>query len=241
MNKGQRLVQITILIRPDGQAGPGGKRIRKSVILDNSLTTTCACVILFITTVIFGVCSLVEWIFLIYKIPSEPSRYRASIWRKIKAAGAIYLQSSVCVLPLNRKTEKSLRVLRHEIESYGGEAYLIKGGFLLQEQTVIDMFNKARNEEYDEVIDRCQDFFKEIDKEIARKHFTFGELEENEEDFEKLKKWFEKIRDRDFFQAGQAQLALEMLEKCQERIDEFGQYVFAHEEIVDEQVENTEG
>lgn len=183
---------------------------------------------------------MVEWIFLIYKIPSEPSRYRASIWRKIKAVGAIYLQSSVCALPFNRKTEKSFRLLRREIEGYGGEAHVIKGSFLLQEQTVIDMFNQARNEEYDEVIDRCQDFFKEIDKEIARKHFTFGELEENEEDFEKLKKWFEKIRDRDFFHAGQAQLALEMLEKCQERIDEFGHYVFAHEEIVDEQMENTE-
>jgi len=183
---------------------------------------------------------VIEWIFLVYKIPSEPSRYRASIWRKIKAAGAIYLQSSVCALPLNRKTEKNFRLLRHEIEGYGGESHLIKGSFLLQEQAVIDMFNQARNEEYDEIIDRCQGFFKEIDKEIARKHFTFGELEENEEDFEKLKKWFEKIRDRDFFQADKAKLALEMIEKCQERIDEFGQYVFAHEEIVDEQMENAE-
>ncbi|MFZ5633239.1 MAG: Chromate resistance protein ChrB [Bacillota bacterium] len=180
-----------------------------------------------------------EWLILIYKVPSEPTRYRASIWRKIKAMGAVYLQSSVCILPLNRKTEKNFRLLRREIESYGGEAHLVKGGFLLQEQSVVDMFNQARNEEYDEVIDRCRDFFKEIDKEIANQHFTFGELEENEEDFEKLKKWFEKIRERDFFQANRADTALEMLEKCQERIDEFGGYVFAHEEIIDEQPEST--
>ncbi|MCL6477368.1 MAG: hypothetical protein K6T65_03030 [Peptococcaceae bacterium] len=60
------------------------------------------------------------------------------------------------------------------------------------------MFNQARNEEYDEVIDRCQDFFKEIDKEIDRKHFTFGELEENEEDFEKLKNGLKKSRNVTF-------------------------------------------
>ncbi|MFZ5595474.1 MAG: Chromate resistance protein ChrB [Bacillota bacterium] len=179
-----------------------------------------------------------EWLILIYKIPSEPTRYRASIWRKIKAMGAVYLQSSVCILPLNHKTEKNFRLLRREIERYGGEAHLVKGSFVLQEQPVIDMFNRARNDEYEEVIDRCQDFFKEIDKEIARQHFTFGELEENEEDFEKLKKWFEKIRERDFFQAGQQKSTLEMLEKCQERIDEFGQYVFAHEDIVDDQADN---
>lgn len=178
-----------------------------------------------------------EWLFLVYKIPSEPSRYRASIWRKIKAIGAVYLQSSVCVLPSNRKTEKNFRLLRREIESYGGEAHLVKGSFLLQEQSVIDMFNQARNEEYDEIIDRCNDFFKEIDKEIAREHFTFGELEENEEDFEKLKKWYEKVRERDFFQAGKSEIVLQMLEKCQDRIDEFGQYVFAHEEITDDQTE----
>lgn len=176
-----------------------------------------------------------EWLIIVYKIPSEPSRYRASIWRKIKAMGAVYLQSSVCILPLNRKTEKNFRLLRREIEGYGGEAYLIKGSFLLQEQSVIDMVNQARNDEYTEVIDRCQDFLKEIDKETESKHFTFGELEENEEDFEKLKKWFEKIRGRDFFQAEQCQAALEMLEKCQEKIDEFGQKVFKQEEIIDDQ------
>ncbi len=31
------------------------------------------------------------WLILIYKIPVEPTRYRASIWRTLKAAGAIYL------------------------------------------------------------------------------------------------------------------------------------------------------
>lgn len=180
-----------------------------------------------------------EWLVLIYKIPSEPSKYRASIWRKIKAIGAVYLQSSVCILPISRKTEKNFRLLRREIEACGGEAHLVKGSFLLQEQSVIDMFNQARNEEYDEVIDRCQDFFKEIDKEIAKQHFTFGELEENEEEFEKLKKWYEKIKERDFFQADKAAAALEMLEKCQDRIDEFGEYVFSHEEIIDEQPAST--
>lgn len=179
-----------------------------------------------------------EWLILIYKIPSEPTRYRASVWRKIKAFGAVYLQSSVCILPLNYKNEKNFRKLRHEIEDYGGEAHLIKGGFLLQEQSIIEMFNQARNEEYTEIIERCKDFFIEIDKEIASEHFTFSELEENEEDLEKLKKWFEKVKERDFFQAGESQTALEILEKCQEKMDEFGGHVFKNEDIIDEHMDN---
>ncbi|MCL4442090.1 MAG: hypothetical protein M1609_16330 [Firmicutes bacterium] len=175
-----------------------------------------------------------DWLSLIYKIPSEPSRYRASVWRKIKASGAVYLQNSVCVLPASRKAERQLRQIRHEIESYGGEGYLIKGAFLGSEQQVIDMFNHARDEEYMEIADRCEDFFKEIDKEIGRKHFTYAELEENEEDLEKLKKWFEKVRERDFFGADRMAQVAEMLEKCRERLDEFGKHVFASEDFMRE-------
>lgn len=173
-----------------------------------------------------------DWLLLVYKVPSEPTRYRASIWRKIKAIGAVYLQNSACVLPVNLRTERQFRQLRREIEGYGGEGYLIKGAFLGNEQQVVDMFNSARDEEYQEIVDRCRDFFKEIDKEIERKHFTYAELEENEEDLEKLKKWFEKVKERDFFGAGQMALAAEMLEKCQEMLDEFGSHVFASEDFM---------
>ncbi|MFA4886084.1 MAG: Chromate resistance protein ChrB [Desulfotomaculaceae bacterium] len=180
-----------------------------------------------------------EWLILIYKVPSEPTRYRASIWRKIKAIGAIYLQSSVCILPLNHKTEKNLRLLRREIEGYGGEAHLVKASFLLQEQSVIDQFNLARNDEYEEVIGRCRDFFKEIENETTSEHFTYGELEENEEDFEKLKKWYKKIKERDFFQADKSGAAFELLKKCEEMMEKFGEQVFECEEIIDDQMEDT--
>ena len=30
-----------------------------------------------------------EWLVLVYKIPPEPTRLRAGIWRQLKAAGAI--------------------------------------------------------------------------------------------------------------------------------------------------------
>jgi tRNA(Ile2) C34 agmatinyltransferase TiaS len=32
------------------------------------------------------------WFILIYKLPAEPTRLRASVWRKLRAAGAVYLQ-----------------------------------------------------------------------------------------------------------------------------------------------------
>lgn len=35
-----------------------------------------------------------RWLLLIYRIPSEPTRLRAGVWRKLKGLGAIYVQSS---------------------------------------------------------------------------------------------------------------------------------------------------
>jgi len=37
------------------------------------------------------------WLLLIYRVPSEPSRLRAAVWRRIKSLGAIYLQNSAQV------------------------------------------------------------------------------------------------------------------------------------------------
>ena len=39
------------------------------------------------------------WLLLVYRMPSEPTRLRATVWRRIKSLGAIYLQNSAAALP----------------------------------------------------------------------------------------------------------------------------------------------
>ncbi|MDQ0286466.1 MULTISPECIES: Chromate resistance protein ChrB [Desulfofundulus] len=171
-----------------------------------------------------------EWLVLVYKLPPEPSRYRAAVWRRIKSLGAIYLQNGVCVLPYGRDTERQFRQLRKEIEDCGGESFLIKGTLLVGEQNLIELFNAARDEEYAEIIDRCEDFFKEIEMETESRHFTYAELEENEEDLAKLEKWMKKVMERDFFQASLAEKTKELLQECRTRLDEFADRVFVCED-----------
>ncbi|CAN5802663.1 hypothetical protein BH20ACT11_BH20ACT11_01270 [soil metagenome] len=43
---------------------------------------------------------------MVYKLPSEPTRYRASVWRKLKGAGAVYLQNGVAALPADPVAER---------------------------------------------------------------------------------------------------------------------------------------
>jgi DNA-binding transcriptional regulator PaaX len=127
------------------------------------------------------------WLLLTYRVPSEPSRLRATVWRRLKALGAIYLQNSVAALPDDPAAERSLRALRVEIGELGGSAQLLRAEALVGGADLDAAYNAARDEEYAEIVARCRDFVAEIEKETACRHFTYGELEENDEDLAKLR------------------------------------------------------
>mgnify|MGYP000991510706 CR=1 FL=1 len=99
------------------------------------------------------------------------------------------------------------------------------------EQLIADKFAAARNEEYGELFEQCEDFFAEIDKEIARKNFTFAEIEENEEELLKLRLWYEKIAARDTQNSPFGEKAKSMLAKCLELLDDFSERVYAFTEM----------
>ncbi|MFF2080840.1 Chromate resistance protein ChrB [Kitasatospora sp. NPDC058162] len=169
----------------------------------------------------------IEWLLLVYRIPTEPTRLRAGVWRRLKALGAVYLQNSVAVLPASPETERALRVLRNDIGEMGGSAQLLRAEALAGQDEVIAALNAARDEEYTEVIDRCQDFLKEIAEETAAEHFTYAELEENDEDLAKLKAWFDKVRARDRLGAGRQTEAAAALQECEAALEGFAERIYA--------------
>ncbi len=73
----------------------------------------------------------------------------------------------------------------------------------------------ARDSEYEEILDKCQDFHSGLEKEYTTKHFTYGELEENEVELMKLRNWFAKVESRDVFGAprrGETRIVLDACE-----------------------------
>jgi len=166
------------------------------------------------------------WFILIYKIPAEPTRYRASVWRKLKAAGAIYLQNGVAALPADAGNERVLRGIAHEIARMQGTAHLLRGAVVGDETALMAAFQAARADEYGEVLGRCRDFHVELDKERAAGNFTFAELEENEEDLAKLETWLTKIRARDPFGSSSRAEAEQALSACRADLEVFAAAVY---------------
>jgi len=168
-----------------------------------------------------------NWRLLVYRVPSEPSRLRATVWRRLKNLGAIYLQGAIAALPSSTANDRALRGLRNQIvDEMGGTAILFSAEPISGGAEILELFNEARNDEYDEILDKCVHFLSEVEKEVAVEHFTFGELEENEEDFVKLQRWFDKVQDRDSLNASGKQAAQEALTRCARALEEFTERVY---------------
>ncbi len=108
------------------------------------------------------------WLLLVYRVPSEPTRLRATVWRRLKSLGAIYLQNSAAALPASVKAERALRKLRSEILDMSGTAVLLSCAVLAGEADVRAAFQAARDDEYEEIVDKCQDFLAQVRKVPAR-------------------------------------------------------------------------
>jgi hypothetical protein len=152
------------------------------------------------------------------------------VWRKIKGLGAIYLQNSVAALPHSAAAERSFRMLRNEIVEMGGSAYLMGSHVLSGSAEAEQAFNAARDAEYEEIVDKCGDFLKEIEKEYRAEHFTYAELEENDEDLVKLRNWFAKIKARDVLSASGQDAVTAALQGCEKVLEEYAARVYAEEE-----------
>jgi hypothetical protein len=158
-----------------------------------------------------------SWLLFIYQVPASPSTHRAYVWRKLKAAGALYLQNSICILPALGEFESRLAELREEIVSRGGEADLLHLELrdAAERADIVARFERQMEDEYGEFLEQCGEFHAELAKERGKRHFTFGELEENDVDLAKLRLWLPKLHSRDFFHIPMREKADEALASCE--------------------------
>lgn len=174
-----------------------------------------------------------SWLLLTYKVPPEPANRRIALWRRLKGMGGVYLQGGLCLLPKTDDHVRRLKMLENDIAEMGGEAVILETVALdrAQEDKVVARFKADRDDAYDELIDKCADFERDIAKEQAASHFTYAELEENDVDLRKLQGWLEKIKKLDFYGAALASKADERLRACEALLDAYARQVFeAHDE-----------
>ncbi|MBI5571241.1 MAG: chromate resistance protein ChrB [Desulfomonile tiedjei] len=177
-----------------------------------------------------------KWMFFSYTLPSRPSRARVSVWRQLRKLGAVNYQS-LWVLPHSTERLAEIRKLIEDIEGWKGQAILIEGKVLNKdhEDRIRKAFIESRDEEYGEIIEKCKDYAKEIRFETSRQNFIFAEVEENEEELEKLKLWLKKVEKRDIVEAPLHKQAVEKVKACEALFQDFALRVYEHSQGKDQE------
>ena len=174
-----------------------------------------------------------NWLLLLTQLPSSASSPRVTLWRRLRAAGATTMVSSVWVLPETGPHAELLGQLRDGLLRQGGIGFVLSIPASAPDvnAAIVSSFRADRSREYDEFAERCAALLDEIGKEGKAGKYTFAELEESEQDLEKLVRWLAKIQARDFFPDERGQEAAATLARCRAAVLAFSQSVYAAEEV----------
>ncbi|HZQ99158.1 MAG TPA: Chromate resistance protein ChrB [Chloroflexota bacterium] len=164
------------------------------------------------------------WLVLVYRVPVEPSNARVSVWRELKRLGALYLQQCVCVVPNRPELAAGLARARDKIARFGGSSNL----FVVprvdpdEEAALIQQFRDLSAKQYAEIVEECETkFVKEVEFETCRENFTFAEAEEIEQDLDKVRRWFQRVQERDWFGAEGSDEVRRLIARCEELLEGF--------------------
>jgi len=149
--------------------------------------------------------------------------------------------NSVWVLPETDSHAELLGQLRDGILRQGGTVFVLRASISQPEvnEAIMARFRADRGREYDELAERGSALLSEMGKESKAGKYTFAEMEENEQDLEKLVRWLAKIRARDFFPDERGQQSAAMLAQCRSELETFSQSVYAAEGVAAEDVTDT--
>ncbi|MFD4653616.1 Chromate resistance protein ChrB [Streptomyces sp. NPDC058441] len=172
--------------------------------------------------------SLTQWVVLVLRLPSQPSRHRVAVWRELRRVGALSLGQGVWAVPEVPVFADGVQRALELTERANGEAIVLRASGREADDAARfqALFTAAREEDWAEFVADCSKYEAEIDKEIRTAKFTLAELEEEEQSLERLRRWHRDLKARDVFGAPGAAAAEQRLAECTRRCEDYTERVF---------------
>jgi len=106
------------------------------------------------------------WLTLLTSLPPTPTRHRVGVWRKLQRMGAVRLRGSAWILPENPETMELFQWLVQEIQSFRGEATLLRVDRIetMADEDVAALFHQARSAEYHAAVQGCREILRSLDR-----------------------------------------------------------------------------
>lgn len=164
-----------------------------------------------------------SWLLVTVSAPGTAGSLRVLVWRKLRSLGALYLQSSVCLLPARLELIREVRQLVDRVHRDGGKARVLTVAVhdAGEERSLREELNAARDAEYAEVLERVPAFLNELAAERAKGRATYAEVEESEADLARFTSWLAKIDARDYFDAPGGAAARKAVARCARELAAF--------------------
>jgi hypothetical protein len=171
----------------------------------------------------------VRWFLVSYRLPPDRSSARVAVWREVRRSGALQLQQSLIAFPDAEPFARAVARVRAVVTEVGGTALAVLAEPVDpgDEQRLRSAWNAARAEEYGELISECEKLVAEIDKEFSKEKFTLAELDEEEAELDKLRRWRERIHERDVCGSERADEADGAFARANEAVARYTDAVFA--------------
>jgi hypothetical protein len=170
-----------------------------------------------------------EWELLNYRLPGQPSRLRVGLWRDLRRLGGLALQNAVVAVPAREPFLSGLVAAETRVHEDGGVCYRFRLTSLSDDQSsqLIESWNALRNQEYAEIVEECdKKFAREIEFEIFRGNLTGAEAEEIEADLDKIRRWIDRVKARDCFEAAGKERAEVAIARSEVLLEDFVERVY---------------
>jgi hypothetical protein len=171
--------------------------------------------------------SYMAWRILTYRLAAEQSRHRVAVWRELRKVGALALQQATWAIPAGAGFDEGLERAVALVERADGRALVFDVAPTEETQAPLqELFTAEREAEWAEFVSECDKFEHEIAGEIAKEKFTLAELDEEEQNLDRLRRWYRELRARDLYGAPSAVLAEQKLKQAGESLDDFADRVY---------------
>ena len=170
----------------------------------------------------------IGWVVLIVKLPSEPSRHRVAVWRELRRVGAIQLGQGSWALPEVPAYTDIVSNLIELVGRHEGEVLTLNAvaGDDVTADRIRGLYDEARRAEWAEFESECAKCLAELQREIVNEKFTLAELDEEEQNVDRLRRWSRELRLRDVFDSVPVEVTQAQLDGCVAELDRFTALVY---------------
>ncbi|MCU4184977.1 hypothetical protein K6U06_11445 [Acidiferrimicrobium sp. IK] len=167
------------------------------------------------------------WRILTYRLSGEQSRHRVAVWRELRRVGAVALQSATWAVPTGDGFDEGLERATALVKRSGGQALCFEVAASDETLAAVEsLYTAEREAEWVEFCSECDKSEAELLGEIDKEKFTLAELDEEEQNVDRLRRWYRELRTKDIFAAPSAGRGERRLKEVSELLEDFAERVY---------------